>query len=89
MRKARYSILFKKKLKKLKGKELRNVLNKKDEILKRKDINFYKNLRYDLKHFKRVHVNDSYVILFKGFEDVIYFIDYEHHDKIYKKKYDF
>lgn len=88
MRKRKYSNFFKKQLNKLKGKELRNVLKKRDEILNSDDIHHYKNLKYDLKKYKRVHVNDSYVILFFGDDGIVYFIDYEHHDKIYKKKYE-
>ena len=57
MRKRVYSHLFKKALSKLKGKKLDNVLKKRDEILNCKDLNHYKNLRYDLKQYKRVHVN--------------------------------
>lgn len=87
VRKYRDSILFQKKIKKLKGKELNNVLNKIDEILNSQELDHYKNLRYDLKKYKRVHVNDSYVILFFGDDGTVYFIDYEHHDKVYKKKY--
>lgn len=88
MRKRKYSHLFKKALSKLNGKELQNLLNKRDEIMNCEDLDHYKNLRYDLKKYKRVHVNDSYVILFFGDDGTVYFIDYEHHDKIYKKKYD-
>jgi len=88
MRRRKYSTLFKKKLSKLKGKELQNVLKKRDEILSCEDIDHYKNLKYDLKRFKRVHVNDSYVILFLGDNATVYFVDYEHHDKVYRRKYD-
>lgn len=81
---------FKKKfikiLSKLKGKELYNTLSKVVEVLDSKDLSHYKNLKYDLKKYKRVHVNSSYVILF--YDDKtkkVYFVDYSHHDKIYKK----
>lgn len=87
MRKRKYSNFFKKALSKLKGKELQNILKKRNEIMDSKDLGHYKNLRYDLKKYKRVHVNDSYVILFFGDDGTVYFVDYEHHDKIYKKKY--
>jgi len=68
--------------------------NKIDEILNSTDLNHYKNLTRDLKKYKRVHVNNSYVILFFGDDDTVYFVDYAHHDIIYKhskrdlKKYD-
>ena len=84
MRKRKYSNLFKNQLKKIKGKELQNILNKRDEILKSEDLDHYKNLSQDLKKYKRVHVNNSYVILFFGEGSTVYFVDYEHHDIIYK-----
>jgi len=83
VRHAKYSQLFQKKLIKIKGKELANILSKKDEILRTNDLDHYKNLKYDLKQYKRIHVNNSYVILFFGEKNTVYFVDYEHHDKIY------
>lgn len=90
----RTSSLFEKKLSKLKGQELRNVLKKFDEIISRDSLDFYKNLKYDFKKYKRVHVNNCYVILFFGSNRVVYFVDYEHHDRVYNfnknnlRKYD-
>jgi mRNA-degrading endonuclease RelE of RelBE toxin-antitoxin system len=84
MKEYKTSNLFKKNTKNLKSKLLINLLNKIDEICNCEDLNHYKNLRYDLKKYKRVHINNSYVILF--FEKkIVYFADYEHHDKIYKQ----
>lgn len=57
MRKRKYSNLFKKAISKIKGKELQNLLKKRDEIMNCKDLDHYKNLRYDLKKYKRIHVN--------------------------------
>ena len=62
------------------------VLKKIEEIINAQSIEHYKNLRYDLKDLKRVHVG-RFVLLF-GFENstnTITFIDFDHHDKIYKK----
>lgn len=59
-------------------------MNKIEDILSCDDLNHYKNLRYDFRNLKRVHVNTSFVIVFYEKEDTIYFIDYDHHDKIYK-----
>lgn len=76
---------FEKKVSKLNGKEVLNILNKIIEIISAKDLEHYKNLRYDLKKYRRVHVNKSYVIIF--YDDStkkVYFVDYDHHDKIYK-----
>ncbi|NOR85734.1 addiction module toxin RelE [archaeon] len=94
MKKIKYSHLFKKQLKKIKGKELQNILKKRDEILNSNDLNHYKKLSQNLKKYKRVHVNNSYVILFFGDDGTVYFVDYAHHDIIYNhskkeiKKYD-
>ena len=84
MRRRKYSHLFRKQLRKLKGKELQNVLKKRDEILNSENLDHYKNLAHGLKNYKRVHVNDSYVILFFGDDGTVYFVDYAHHDEIYK-----
>lgn len=78
------SHLFKKKLDKLKGQDLFNIMNKIEEILTIDDLNFYKNLKHNLKKFKRVHVNNSYVILFFGEDTKVYFVDYVSHDNAYK-----
>lgn len=59
MRKYKYSHLFRKQLKKIKGKQLQNILNKRDDILKSDDLGHYKNLTKSLKKYKRVHVNNS------------------------------
>ena len=47
----------------------------------------YKNLQHDLKQFKRVHVDSSFVLVFKVDENTktIFFEDIDHHDNIYKK----
>ena len=84
MREYKTSTLFEKNTKKLKGQELDNFLNKIDNILDIKDLDFYKNLKHDLKKYKRVHVNNSYVILFYGEDNIVYFVDYLTHNKAYK-----
>ena len=78
---------FVKKLSKLKGKESYNTFKKILEILENKDLSNYKNLRYDLKKYKRVHVNTSYVILF--YDDLakkVFFVDYGFSPKFPPKK---
>lgn len=85
MRKFKVSKLFQKNTKKLKGQEKINFLNKFNEIISSPNIDHYKNLKHDLKHFKRVHVNNSYVILFFDKNKVIHFVDYASHDNIYNR----
>ncbi len=64
------------------------VIKKIDEIVKSFDIEHYKNLKYELKEFKRVHVGEK-VLVFKFDKKInlIKFIDFDHHDNIYKKKF--
>ena len=64
------------------------ILNKIEEIVST-DPEHYKNLRYDLKHIKRVHIKKSFVLVFSYSkeEQFISFRDYDHHDNIYKKRY--
>ena len=52
--------------------------------------NHCKNLRAPLQEYKRVHVNKSFVIIFRVDVNnklmIVY--DYDHHKRIYKKSYD-
>ncbi len=65
-----------------------NVLNKINEVISNPDIEHYKNLRYNLKEYKRVQVG-NFVLVFKynKEEDMVYFDDFDHHDNIYKKRH--
>jgi len=49
----------------------------------------FKPLRYDLKHYWRVHVKEPYVLVYKIDEEnkKIIIVDIDHHDKIYKKRF--
>jgi YafQ family addiction module toxin component len=60
------------------------LLNKMNEILSTPSVEHYKNLRYDLKEYRRVHVG-SFVLVFKydKVDDFIFFTDFNHHDLIY------
>ena len=75
-----------------KDKKRVEIINKKIKQIVNSDltsIEHYKNLRHDLKDFKRVHIDSSFVLVFKV--DIpnkfILFVDFDHHDNIYKKKY--
>lgn len=69
-------------------KRYETIWKKISEIVNCFDVNNYKNLRHDLKEFKRVHIG-QFVLIFKYDEksDRILFYDLGHHDKIYFKKY--
>ena len=65
------------------------TLKKVEEISLRDEItiDYYKNLRHDLKEYKRVHIDKSFVLIFKVFkkEKFILFDKLKYHDDIYKK----
>ena len=50
-------------------------------------IDFYKNLSYGLKEYKRCHIDRSFVLLFRVFkaENYIFFDKLGHHDDIFKR----
>lgn len=62
------------------------VMNKIEEIINSYDVEHYKNLRYDMKDLKSVHVG-SFVLVFEFIkpENKISFEDFDHHDKIYAR----
>jgi YafQ family addiction module toxin component len=62
------------------------VFNKIEEVINSESIEHYKNLRYDLSDFKRVHIG-HFVLIFKLDKNLnlISFEDFEHHDSAYKK----
>lgn len=49
-------------------------------------INHFKNLRHDLSPFKRVQIG-SFVLVFRVQDNTIIFEDFDHHDRIYKKRF--
>ena len=73
-----------------KDKKKAEIINKKiKEIVasNQDSIHHYKNLRHDLSEYKRVHIDKSFILVFHV--DIknkfILFVDFDHHDKIYKK----
>ena len=65
------------------------ILNKKiKEIIDNDDISIdrYKNLRYGLNEYKRVHIDRSFVLLFKVDKENnhILFAKLKHHDEVYR-----
>ena len=73
------------KLSKKNGKLYNQVIKKINEIINSEDVEHYKNLRHDLKEFKRVHIG-HFVLTFKldKNKNLISFEDFDHHDNIYK-----
>ena len=73
-----------------KDKKKVEIINKKiKEIINcdKISIQHYKNLRHDLKDYKRVHIDGSFVLIFKVdiFNNFILFVDFDHHDQVYNK----
>ncbi|PIN98619.1 MAG: addiction module toxin RelE [Candidatus Diapherotrites archaeon CG10_big_fil_rev_8_21_14_0_10_31_34] len=67
-----------------------NILLKKIQQISDSDefsIEHYKNLKHDLKNEKRVHIDKSFVLTFNYTKEknFILFLDFDHHDNIYKK----
>jgi len=57
------------------------------QILNDPNIEHYKNLKYPMERFKRVHIDKSFILIFKynKKEDGVHFYDFDHHDKVYKR----
>ncbi len=80
---------------KLKIRKLLKKDRKKAEIINKKikeivcsdesAIDHYKNLRRDLKEYKRVHIDTHFVLTFRvdKRKNFVLFVDFEHHDKAY------
>lgn len=85
MKEFEYSDNLKRILKKLYKKDrvkYEAVIKKIEEIINSKDVEHYKNLRYDMKDAKRVHIG-SFVLVFRVVGNKISFDDFDHHDNIY------
>ena len=60
------------------------VIKKTEEIVNSADIEHYKNLRHDLKDYKRVQIGHFVLVFrFDKTNNIIYFEDFDHHDNIY------
>jgi len=59
------------------------ILKKIDEVINSEDIEHFKNLRYNMKDSKRVHIGHFVLIFqYKQEENLILFDDFDHHDNI-------
>ncbi|MBU0957620.1 MAG: addiction module toxin RelE [Nanoarchaeota archaeon] len=74
-----------KKLSKKDKKLYEQIFKKIDEVINCFDIQHYKNLRYDMKESKRVHIG-HFVLVFSydKKKDFVSFEYFGHHDNIYK-----
>jgi len=62
------------------------VWRKINEIINNSDIEHYKNLKFPMNKFKRVHIDKSFVLVFKydKSNNMVNFYDLDHHDNIYR-----
>ncbi len=62
------------------------IIKKINEIINSDNIEHYKNLRYNLKDSKRVHLEHFVLIFqFNKTTNKILFDDFDHHNNIYKR----
>jgi len=61
------------------------LLKKVEEVINSYNIKHYKNLRYNMKESKRIHI-EHFVLVFQFDKqnNEIKFDDFDHHDNIYK-----
>ena len=66
------------------NRKIREIINSNNQSIKH-----YKNLKHDLSEYKRVHIERSFVLVFKVNmkNNFILFVDFDHHDRIYKKRF--
>ncbi|MDD3084120.1 MAG: addiction module toxin RelE [Candidatus ainarchaeum sp.] len=74
-----------------KDQKMTEAINKKiKQIIYSDDftIDHYKNLKYEMNDYKRVHIMKHFVLLFKVFKEknFILFDKFGHHNNIYKRK---
>ena len=63
------------------------IMKKIEEVVDSYDVEHYKNLRYNMKDSKRVHIG-NFVLVF-NYNKQLNFVSFEyfdHHDNIYKRK---
>ncbi len=77
------------KLSKKDSKRYEIIWKKIQEVINSGNTEHYKNLKHDLKDFKRIHIDKSFVLIFKHdkVNNKIIFYDFDHHDNIYIKKH--
>ena len=82
-----YSEEITKKLSKLKKKDSKHyeIVRKKMDWILANPEHRYKDLHYSMKGLKRIHIG-HFVLVFKIDHEnkIVFFEDYDHHDKIYK-----
>lgn len=61
------------------------ILKKIAEVINSENINHYKNLKFNMKESKRVHIGHFVLVFqYRKEDNLISFDDFDHHDIIYK-----
>ncbi len=60
------------------------AMKKVEEVSNSENLEHYKNLRYSMKRFKRVHIDSHLVLVFRLENNIIHFENLQHHDYIYR-----
>jgi len=82
-----FSLEFKKILQKLAKKDKPRLKKVEDQVYKIISNPLVgKPLRNVMKNYRRVHIG-SFVLVYKIENEEITFVDYDHHDRVYKKYY--
>ena len=62
------------------------IISKIREIINSSDVEHYKNLRYDMKDSKRVHIGHFVLVFsYNKTRNFVSFEDYDHHGNIYNR----
>ena len=84
----RYSDLLAEKLAKLNKRDpiAHDRIRKKIQGILENPTHEYKNLRYDMSDFKRVHIGHFVLVFIVDHQNkMVWFYDYDHHDKVYER----
>jgi YafQ family addiction module toxin component len=80
------SATYKRTIKKLKSRNitlLKNLERGITKILREPELG--KPLRHTLRNYRRIHIAGSFVLLYEVRDLEVYLIDFDHHDRVYKK----
>ena len=87
MRKFEIKLELEKKLVKIFKKDkftYEKIIKKVEEVVNSESIEHYKNLRYNMKESRRVHLGHFVLVFsYNKSEDFLSFEDFDHHDNIY------
>jgi len=64
------------------------IIKKIKEVISSYNVEHYKNLRHDLKKFKRIQIGEKVLVFkFDKTNNKVLFLDFDEYDKIYMKRF--